>query len=188
MIDSHELIQGIINGGKKKVNDLSKEIGISRATIYRMLKNKNISMKNYRIICNYFNCSEEIQTTNDQSIKVIEDSNIHNFSKKCNGLIKQGYNLHSSSCGFVNSEKYDFCSCYQAIFVKEDNKPMAIEGIYALLGTIEDRLDKVEEVTFTGLFNGNLKDIIPECFGKYVKNCPQCKLPEACERELLKRK
>lgn len=39
------------------------------------------------------------------------------FEAYCQGLYEDGYILSSSSCGFVNSESYDFCDSWQAIFV-----------------------------------------------------------------------
>jgi len=39
------------------------------------------------------------------------------FENRCEELICQGYKLSSTSCGFANSEQYDFCGVYQAIFV-----------------------------------------------------------------------
>ncbi len=53
-------------------------------------------------------------------IKVIDENNGKVFESKCNELLKAGWVLDSSSCGFVNSEEYDFCSSYQAIFVEKE--------------------------------------------------------------------
>lgn len=50
---------------------------------------------------------------------VVEESNNENFEIKCNELLKDCYELKSCSTGFVNSEEYNFCSLYQAIFLKE---------------------------------------------------------------------
>lgn len=55
-----------------------------------------------------------------QSIKVIDSSDIDEFEKDINELLVKGFKISSTSCGFVNSEIYDFCHCYQAILLKED--------------------------------------------------------------------
>ena len=46
---------------------------------------------------------------NEQDEKVFED--------KSNKLLEKGYDLISSSCGFVDSPSYDFCNVYQAMFI-----------------------------------------------------------------------
>mgnify|MGYP003389661331 FL=1 len=38
------------------------------------------------------------------------------FESRCRELYEFGYKMDSSSCGFVNSEDYDFCGSYKAIF------------------------------------------------------------------------
>lgn len=53
------------------------------------------------------------------NIKVVEESKPNVFEEKVNELLKMGYKISSTSCGFVNSEAYDFCSVYQAILIKE---------------------------------------------------------------------
>ena len=55
-------------------------------------------------------------------IKVISESSENDFVFKVNALLEQGYKILSSSCGFVNSERYDFCSSYQAILYLESDK------------------------------------------------------------------
>ena len=52
-----------------------------------------------------------------QIIKVIEESDMNKFESKVNDLLQNGYKISSTSCGFVNSEKYDFCSSYRNNFV-----------------------------------------------------------------------
>lgn len=51
---------------------------------------------------------------------IIDEKNIETFQIQCQELRNQGYRLHSSSCGFLDSADYDFVSCYQAIFVLEE--------------------------------------------------------------------
>lgn len=43
------------------------------------------------------------------------------FEKECQRLVNDGYRLHSSSCGFVQSPEYDFCGSWMAVFV--DGRP-----------------------------------------------------------------
>ena len=50
---------------------------------------------------------------------VVDESRPDVFEEKVNELLKMGYKISSTSCGFVNSEAYDFCSVYQAILIKE---------------------------------------------------------------------
>jgi hypothetical protein len=52
-----------------------------------------------------------------QQIKVIESADCDEFERDVNDLLSNGYRVLSSNCGFVNSEKYDFCSSYQAILI-----------------------------------------------------------------------
>lgn len=60
-------------------------------------------------------------------IKVIETYDKDKFEMYSDNLTSQGFILSSCSCGFVNDEKYDYCSVYQAIFTRreEDIKPMS---------------------------------------------------------------
>jgi len=56
------------------------------------------------------------------SVKVVDVLTPAEFEKECNELLAQGYTLSSSSSGVVNSEAYDFCNYFHAIFVKQENK------------------------------------------------------------------
>lgn len=51
------------------------------------------------------------------NIQIVEKQDKDDFEKACNELLKRGYKLSSSSCGFVNSSEYNFCNVYQAIFI-----------------------------------------------------------------------
>ena len=53
-----------------------------------------------------------------QEIKVYESSNESEFEAYVNAMLKDGWQISSTSCGFVNSENYDFCSSYHAVLVK----------------------------------------------------------------------
>lgn len=53
-------------------------------------------------------------------IKVISQNDQDDFENKVNKLIKDGYKIIASSCGFVNSENYDFADWYQAILEKNE--------------------------------------------------------------------
>jgi len=52
-----------------------------------------------------------------QQIKTIDVSDGEKFNKEVNELLAQGYKISSTSCGFINSESYEFCSQYFAILV-----------------------------------------------------------------------
>ena len=54
-----------------------------------------------------------------EEIKILESADKDIIEKKVNELLSQGYKISSTSCGFVQSEIYDFCSSYHAILVKE---------------------------------------------------------------------
>ena len=54
-----------------------------------------------------------------KEIKTIHFSDEGEFDKKVNEMLNEGYDVLSTSCGFVNSERYDFCGVYQAILIKE---------------------------------------------------------------------
>jgi len=55
-----------------------------------------------------------------KTIQVIEESDSKVFEDKVNSLLMNGWEILSTSCGFVNSEQYDFCGNYQAILIKEN--------------------------------------------------------------------
>jgi len=40
-----------------------------------------------------------------------------NFEKEVNEFLQNGYLISSTSCGFANSESYDFCGVYRAILI-----------------------------------------------------------------------
>lgn len=52
-----------------------------------------------------------------EQIITINSSNEDDFTKTVNNALKKGYTISSTSCGFVNSEKYGFCGCFMAILI-----------------------------------------------------------------------
>lgn len=54
-------------------------------------------------------------------MKIVETSDHTEFENQVKGYLSQGYKISSTNCGFVNSEKYDFCSIYQAILIKPEH-------------------------------------------------------------------
>lgn len=56
---------------------------------------------------------------NERPVVAVDESNERTFEATIKALIDKGYRLHSSSCGFVQSERYDFCNSYQAIMVMD---------------------------------------------------------------------
>jgi len=53
-------------------------------------------------------------------VEVIESNNSEAFKTICESLLQAGYVMKACSCGFVSSEIYDFCSTYQAVFVRKE--------------------------------------------------------------------
>lgn len=51
-------------------------------------------------------------------IKVVENYDKGNFTAEVNILLNKGYKILSTNCCVINSEAYDFCSCFQAILLK----------------------------------------------------------------------
>jgi hypothetical protein len=56
------------------------------------------------------------------NLVTVSETDREEFESKCNQFIELGYKLSSSSCGFLNSEEYDFCESYQAILVLQDQE------------------------------------------------------------------
>ena len=54
--------------------------------------------------------------SNKPAIVTVESNDAKEFEDKCNQLREAGYSLKASSCGFVQSEKYDFCSSWMAVW------------------------------------------------------------------------
>jgi len=54
-----------------------------------------------------------------QKVLTIEESSNSDFEKMVNAFLEDGYKISSTSCGFANSENYDFAGRWQAILVKE---------------------------------------------------------------------
>ncbi|HHX61782.1 MAG TPA: hypothetical protein GX707_13925 [Epulopiscium sp.] len=52
-------------------------------------------------------------------IKVINECNEHVFESTVNEYLSKGYKISSTSCGFLNSEEYEFVTNFQAILFKE---------------------------------------------------------------------
>lgn len=60
-------------------------------------------------------------------VETIDESSELDFRRKINVLLNQGYLLSSSSCGFVNDAKYDFCGSWQAVLVLPESAANIIE-------------------------------------------------------------
>ena len=54
---------------------------------------------------------------NKPTIVTVKDQSEGDFLSMCNALVKDGYTMQSSFCGFVNSPDYNFCDVWMAIFV-----------------------------------------------------------------------
>ena len=55
---------------------------------------------------------------NKQVIKAVISSDAVKFESEVNELLSDGWAIESTTCGFVNSDKYDFCDHYQAILMR----------------------------------------------------------------------
>ena len=55
----------------------------------------------------------------NQKIKVINMGDEDEFEKTVQGFLNNDWRISSTSCGFTNSEKYDFCTSFQAILIKD---------------------------------------------------------------------
>ena len=66
-------------------------------------------------------------SANKKPVIAVDESDANKFESQCAILVNAGYTLNSSSCGFVNSAEYDFCSSYHAVFVKNDLVEKAIK-------------------------------------------------------------
>lgn len=53
-----------------------------------------------------------------QVIKVVTSSDEDKFTEQVNTLLSEGWAIESTNCGFVNSEKYDFCNVFQVILMR----------------------------------------------------------------------
>ena len=54
-----------------------------------------------------------------QEIKVVSWDNDSYFEGIVNNFLKEGWKISSTSCGFLNSENYNFKDQYQAILIRE---------------------------------------------------------------------
>ena len=61
-----------------------------------------------------------LHTEHKPSVLVVDYAELNQFQAACEDLVKKGYKVNSSNCGFLNSEAYSFCASYQAIFVLPD--------------------------------------------------------------------
>ena len=56
----------------------------------------------------------------NEPVITIDTSDKVEFEALCAKAVAEGYKLKSCDCGFLDSESYNFCSSYQAIFVKPE--------------------------------------------------------------------
>ena len=63
-----------------------------------------------------------------QTIKVLESSDPKQFEIDVNDCLKEGYRISSTSCGFVDDSKYDYCGSYQAVLVCEIKEEKILRG------------------------------------------------------------
>ena len=53
-------------------------------------------------------------------IEVVNIADEGEFESVVNAFLEEGYTISSTSCGFINSENYDFCTSFQAILILKD--------------------------------------------------------------------
>lgn len=53
-------------------------------------------------------------------VMIVEHADEEVFKQSCKEWVEKGYKVSSTSCGFINSEEYDYCDWYQAILIKEE--------------------------------------------------------------------
>lgn len=63
----------------------------------------------------------------NQEIKALNLTDETEFENIVNGFLAEGWKISSTSCGFVNSENYDFCTSFQAILAKDIYDKVAYE-------------------------------------------------------------
>ena len=63
---------------------------------------------------------KKMETFNNSKtkLKVINLTDEDEFEEKVNSLLELGYQISSTSCGFINSSKYNFDTSFQAILIK----------------------------------------------------------------------
>ena len=52
-----------------------------------------------------------------RQIKVLNMTDEIEFERVVNGYLLEGWEVLSTSCGFINSENYDFCTSFQSILI-----------------------------------------------------------------------
>lgn len=53
-----------------------------------------------------------------QEIITVEQNDPDRFENQVNELLAEGWRIHASHCGFIDSAEYHFCSSWQAILVR----------------------------------------------------------------------
>ena len=62
-------------------------------------------------------------------IKTVGTCDGKEFERQINLLLQDGYKILSTNCGFLNTEKYDFCGSWQAILLFEPKQETDISKI-----------------------------------------------------------
>ena len=78
-------------------------------------KKDGFSPKNIKT---YNNGATKYKANNKRKIKVVNLVDENDFEKEINQLLELGYQISSTSCGFIDSKEYDFCTSFQAILFK----------------------------------------------------------------------
>lgn len=96
-----------------------------------------------------------------EQIKIIDSDSSKNFEEEINELLKEGWTISSTSCGFINSEEYSFKDLYQAILIHKP-KPNVYHKVIkyfinlALNGQSEDEKEFWEAFKNQEPYSGHL--------------------------------
>ena len=77
-----------------------------------------------------------------QKIITVESCDKKKFEDEVNELLSQGYKMCTCSCGFIDNERYDFCSSYQAVLIVDNDKMNEHFEIMSRLADTELKLNK----------------------------------------------
>ena len=92
-----------------------------------------------------------------KQIKVITSSDKSGFEEEINNLLLDKWEILSTSCGFVNSEQYDFCESFQAVMINNNSGVNDNE--------IVNNVDNVDNVD---------NEIDDNEITKFINNCKDC--------------
>lgn len=111
-------LNNIIEDQRNTINRLQNECSEKSNALfnaYRLIEQLKVQIANNKTLHVEFDCINSCG-----QFKVIDYSNRTDYEKEVQEYLNNGYKLLACNCGFMNSEKYDFDSVYQAILIKEN--------------------------------------------------------------------